>query len=473
MRAVPPSAPLSGLMKWLRRDPWSDAFGGILEQHLARACSNAGIEISEIAHIIGDERVANLWGCAFEDFLTRDFDGIGNIVDDYLKRRGWNEKASNRAYMSGLRSSVMSLYEVSDIKPGKSFLARDLVRGGEPIRISERSATQSLKQWDRIAARVVGIPGKTVIAGGVLGFDAELSETLLESLRRVRKQAARKGAEVLRSLDRAMGPPEVLAAFAEFEVLRLAAPMISVYWLDDLLEKLLNPKIPELRNSDGEEIVFLSLHYRLLPGVSGARVEQALGPLTDLRSEPPAFWNWVSSHDAPMEPFKSKTEAGHTLTSTMEDGALVLGTLELNNNVLVLSVNSESRAERGRAMLAPVLEGLAGAPLTERQTVAQAMANGSATKPASKPSGLSREEERRAVHASMEAHYRGQLDQPIPALGDVSPRQAARTAEGRDKLVGWLKELENHLARHDASDPMADFDVSWMWDELKIADRRK
>jgi len=35
----------------------------------------------------------------------------------------------------------LSLYEVSDIVPGESFRARDLVRGGEPVLISERSAT--------------------------------------------------------------------------------------------------------------------------------------------------------------------------------------------------------------------------------------------------------------------------------------------------------------------------------------------
>ena len=28
----------------------------------------------------------------------------------------------------------MSLYEVSDVVVGESFLARDLVRGGEPVR---------------------------------------------------------------------------------------------------------------------------------------------------------------------------------------------------------------------------------------------------------------------------------------------------------------------------------------------------
>ena len=46
---------------------------------------------------------------------------------------------------------------MSDIVPGTSFRARDLIRAGEPLLISERSATRSLKPWDRIAARVVQV----------------------------------------------------------------------------------------------------------------------------------------------------------------------------------------------------------------------------------------------------------------------------------------------------------------------------
>jgi hypothetical protein len=61
----------------------------------------------------------------------------------------------------------MSLYEVSDIVRDTSFRARDLVRGGEPVLISERSATRSVKQWDRIATRVVQVGSRTQISGGL------------------------------------------------------------------------------------------------------------------------------------------------------------------------------------------------------------------------------------------------------------------------------------------------------------------
>jgi hypothetical protein len=58
-------------------------------------------------------------------------------------------------------------------------------------------------------------------------------------------------------------------------------------------------------------------------------------------------------------------------------------------------------------------------------------------------------------------------------LGNVSPRRAARSAKGREKLVMWLKQLENGTARHGDGSPMADYDASWIWDELGVGGLRR
>jgi len=159
---------LQGLMKWLTRDEWRDRFAEVYDGHLLPACDQTDLDVNEIRSILGEDWfMRTVWGCAFEDFLTRDFEDGSNIVDDYLKRRGWKEGASTRAYMTALRTSVMSLYEVSDIVRDTSFRARDLVRGGKPILISERSATRSLKQWDRIATRVVQVGSQAQISGSI------------------------------------------------------------------------------------------------------------------------------------------------------------------------------------------------------------------------------------------------------------------------------------------------------------------
>src|SRR5580704_10278168 len=125
------SQSIQGLIKWSQRGEWRDNFETALERHVGPACRSAGIGLDALAEIIGDHWMSTLWGCVFEDLVSAGR-AERNVADDYLKRRGWKESAGTRAYIEALRRSSMSLYEVSDIVGGVSFLARDLVRGGDP-----------------------------------------------------------------------------------------------------------------------------------------------------------------------------------------------------------------------------------------------------------------------------------------------------------------------------------------------------
>ena len=46
-----------------------------------------------------------------------------------------------------------------------------------------------------------------------------------------------------------------------------------------------------------------------------------------------------------------------------------------------------------------------------------------------------------------ERHYAGWLDLPLPALCGMTPREAVRTKEGKDRVDVLLKDLENHECR--------------------------
>src|SRR5882757_8228059 len=188
---------LEGLIKWSTRDRWADRFERVFEEHVLPTCDETDLEIDDIVATVGEDLfMSTVWACAFEDFLTREFDDGGNAIDNYLKRRGWKETASVRTYMAALRNSTMSLYEVSDIVRDTSFRARDLVRGGEPVLISERAATRTLKPWDRIAARVVQVGPRTQISGGVLTFEHETSEAFIETVHNFEKLSSQEKREL-------------------------------------------------------------------------------------------------------------------------------------------------------------------------------------------------------------------------------------------------------------------------------------
>ncbi len=467
---------LEGLIKWLRHDEWRGPFEEALAEHLEPACEEAGITSDEIASVLGGDIFMMLWGCAFEDFLTRDLEDGRNIVEDYLRRRGWKESASNRAYMAALRSSLMSLYEVSEIVPGQSFKARDLIRGGDPVLVSERTATRSLKPWDRIAARIVKVGPDFILGGGLLPFQFDISEQLLGALREALPRTRRQ----LRAMSKKAGLHIDEKASQELlngdTLLRLAAPLFTTFWLEDAFEKTLHPALPEIRNTDGDEILLCTVRWPFGRSVKEQEIEAKLDALSDLRKESPTFWNWVRPASTPAKGTRARKSAsaqGHTYSVALEDGSTVLGSIELRDRSVLLTANSLERAERGRDLITAALGRLVRAPLIQTETPAQALRASRKSVPQDE-ANLAIEDEVAIVHAFLDQHYRKILDEPIPMLGGKTPRQAARTRTGRPKVLAWLKYLENSTAqRHRPEDPMATYDLSWLWAELGLADERR
>ena len=58
----------------------------------------------DLPEVLGEPWPGVLWGCGFEDLLSRQYEDC-NIVDLYLKRRGWSETEPNRDYFAALRDT--------------------------------------------------------------------------------------------------------------------------------------------------------------------------------------------------------------------------------------------------------------------------------------------------------------------------------------------------------------------------------
>ena len=114
------------------------------------ACVN-----DDFAEALGEFHYETVEACAFEDFCSRrPASRRSNVIDDYLDQRGWKASIQARDYLRALRGSVMSLYEVVEVKPDRGLVLRDLVRGGEPVEVDgeQLAASRSAAIWDRIAA---------------------------------------------------------------------------------------------------------------------------------------------------------------------------------------------------------------------------------------------------------------------------------------------------------------------------------
>lgn len=451
---MPTSHDLSGLMKFLDRDEWRECFAEVFDDHFGPILDDGDMEFEELAEILGADMAMTLWGCAFEDFLTQDFEGEpSNIVDEYLKRRGWKENAQSRAYMGALRTSVMSLYEVSDIVPGQSLMARDLLRGGEPIAVREGTATKALRQWDKIAVRIVPVLGKNILSGGLLPFTREATESLLDGLLGVfGKKNARK-----------------LPAIKD-EDLRTVAPMFTLAWMFDALGKAVDMQI--LQNADGDEFVFHDVRFPLASGVTQTDIAARLNGIAGMSQENAQFWNWLET--MPQGEDRPKEAGTLSLDTVMDNDLRVLGNIELRGGFLCLSANSAMRAEKGTALIRRALGDLVRTPLTEIRTMQQMMAERPAKDGKTPSSEMPPELAEQIIHEYLDQYYRETLDQPVGMLGDKTPRQAVKTQTGRQKVAEWLKYLENQTARQpDRAHPMATYSFEWMWKELDVHDLRR
>jgi hypothetical protein len=115
---------IGAIMKWSERDDWSERRAAVFADHFGPVLDDFGMSIEEMIDLLNPESFMHLLGCILEDFMSCNFEpDERNVVDDYLKRRGWKESEPTKACLRALQRSVMSAYEVVDTAPGSHVLA--------------------------------------------------------------------------------------------------------------------------------------------------------------------------------------------------------------------------------------------------------------------------------------------------------------------------------------------------------------
>jgi len=482
---------LTGLLKWLNRPEWAAGFQEVLQEHVGVVCEAADIEFGDLEHLLGEDAFLVLGACIAEDFFTRSAEDDGrNIVDDYLKRRGWKESVISKRYMQALRNSEMSLYEVSDILPGQSFLARDLLRDRPPVPVFDSAASRGLEPFDHIAARIFELNGKRVMSGGMLQLDPELTEELLEKIRAAKEKLRGLLKEWPRELPRETDVDEREAL--DSMAMTLAAPLISALWLEDQLDdEFFDADEPAVMDDDGDEVEFHDMHFPLLQGVLMDTVRSRLDAIPTLRAEPGSnLWHWLG----PLRPASPDGTPPQVGVDIEYDDGVLLGIVRLDQTEVGLRTNSAERAATGLAWISAALDGLVGEPTTEITSWDEAIqdydddddldiddddgdndVDMNDDRDGSVLPDIDLPPERRAefLHSMMNKYYRKVLNEPVPMLGSISPRDAARTRSGRAKLVEWLKHLEQGSSTHQTDgNPLGSYDFGWMWTELGIENLR-
>lgn len=314
-------------------------------------------------------------------------------------------------------------YQVTDVKlDGLRLL--DLW-AGEQVWVEERRATHQLVRWDLVAVRLIrGAAGGLVIEGMPYLYPVGSKEVLLRNLRRSHREFKRSAP---------------LATLADF--FGRVTPLFHHFWLETVSFR----PLPKLVTAEGDSLIFA----------------RAIFDVRDREALLAALDNHPDLH-------REDDDDSYAWFEDTPEFKRGLGRFAIEKDRLVLETQSKERVERGRAFV----ESLAGNAIRfrlveyedpERAMKRVARSPGRASEADQVPPEVSAQ----VVGEFYEQHYRRWLDEPVPALGNRTPREAARLKTGRPKLVALLQEFENMAARQRLEGRPA-YDFGWMWGELGL-----
>jgi hypothetical protein len=433
---------IRNLLKYARRPEWGVRLSDVWHEHIEQAAKQIHISPDELANLIEEEGWHDaLFGVVFEDFVSRRSNDEPSFAEVYLKRAGWREAPAARKYLEAMASSRLSLYEIVEVQRDRGLVLRDLLQEGPSVFVHEKSATHSALRWDVIAARVVSLLEKQLLTGGILRLHRDGADLLIESLTK----------------------PQAPVTAVSLERLPLS---VTTAWLADAVERHKRP-LPELSNTDGEPLLFGESRLPLRAPATEIVSRLDAAPDWERAGDAPPVWNW--SGGAPAA--KTSSGKGMRLGSFAPSGEPLRGTAELKSSHLLFTTNSRERMERGLARLSILLAEAIGSPVTSYQSAEAVISSPNRTEQLPQPDIPSAE--LAAIKLDfLDQHYRQTLRSRIPALGDKTPRQALRTENGRQRVIAWLKYLENGEARRAAHTGETPYDFSWMWQELGLEQER-
>ena len=365
------------------------------------------------------------------------------VAIHYLEHKGSRLDPFQQRFIAEICEQPYSFLMVTEAKPGESLTLRDLMIGRE-VTVHERQASLTLRKASIIFTRIITMDDASIMVGCAPTVIPSIYHNDFIDLRE-------KMAKHFPNLDK-----DVLFDY-DFE-------LRTMYY--DIQESLSNPALPQLRNTDGDEMQFTKMSYTLT--CSPRQAFDALLPLS-LEENAEMFIQEGNCNEAgelvSIEfPWLKKGNEQHVNWEVT-----VLGHLTINEDLLTVDVNSQERADLAKLEI----ESRLGAKANFRHAVIESserMLEDIAAQPTSalttqqSNKDLDGPEIQEMLKEMSEKHWRSWLDMSIPALNEQTPREAAKTATGRERLEALLWEFEGKGAAQRSFAP----DVNALRQELGL-----
>ena len=343
----------------------------------------------------------------------------------YLRRKGRHLDPLARRYIEACEAAPLSFHDVVNCEPGRGFTLRDIITE-EECQVLERSASGSVQEGDVLFAKIVRLDDIALleICATVI-IPPDRKGPILELRKALRESGAKLTPDALKDYD---------------------LELIELYHA--LADALLKPRMPELRNTDGDA---LSLHKLVFAIESPRAAFDALKDLAldvdDAELLAEAKLDGQGLLRRVQFPWKKR---GNPVNKSWDN--TVLGNLAIDGERLTIEVNSRERAIRIREIVEGRPAARAKHLTTESQSMDSALARAGKQRGGRKARAAQEEHERLAALPEVKAalqehlrrHFESWVDQEIPALGGRSPRDAMKDPDGREMVEALVLQAERH-----------------------------
>lgn len=356
------------------------------------------------------------------------------IAADFLEKRGRNLTELERRFLVASITSPFSFFDILEVDPGKAFVLKDIFLGTE-VRVTERLGSQSARVGDIIYGKVIQIDHVGMLCGiGWVLIPPAQKQVILDLRKKMRKICTKDGVEVT---------TDTLQDY-DIELREIFLDAQAV---------LLTP--PKLANTDGEEFSFHRIIYTI---DSPQFAFDKLKDLSLIESEADLLEGAQRGQDGAVQ--KATIiwhKQGNALHSSWDN--TVLGRIFIDGHTLTIEVNSDSRAKHIRKEVETRLNKHATYKSTVLQSPESMMnqreenpdAPAAAARNQDKQDFMSRPEVQAQLQEMMKKHWESWFHEKIPALGNKTPLQAAKTSDGREMLEALLLDYQRHDERSNQS----------------------
>lgn len=228
--------------------------------------------------------------------------------------------------------------------------------------------------------------------------------------------------------------------------------LFEYYW--DFRNAMLNPGLPALHNTDGDELEMHNLVYQVHGSIDEvyAALKHLAAAWSDEDFSQAEFYDkqgHLKKVEFPwMKPGDTK-QAGRNNT--------IFGDLSLTENNLLITVNSRQRGEEIKAIVSECLDQTkVKLQADEIQSIEKMMETMSASQQQQQPP--SSPELDKVIDDMEFQHWKSWVDTPVPALDELTPREARKTKRGSSRLESLLASFEFRNPAH----------RQWVYEELGL-----